>query len=131
LRDLCNFFWRTYIDPPKLASGRIELETSRRSTLLDLKPIPPDQSKWVVRNLCNSFRKMRKRKLPLIKATRMVILQLSRNLWKNNIMYLLSILRGDCFPVRDGFHVLVNEISTCSSVSIITLKLVPTTLHMR
>jgi len=30
-----------------LVSGRIELETSRATTLLDPKPIPPGQSKWV------------------------------------------------------------------------------------
>ena len=33
------------------------------------------------------------------------------------------------FPSRDGFHVLRNEISTCSSVSTITLKLSPLMLY--
>lgn len=44
-------------------------------------------------------------------------------------MYLLSIFKGTCFPSREGSHILVNESSTCSSLSFITLKLVPSILQ--
>ena len=47
------------------------------------------------------------------------------NLSKN----LLSIFNGTNLPSSEGSHILVNEISTCSSFSTITLKLVPLILH--
>jgi len=49
------FFWRRYISPLKLASGRIEPKTSRRIILQSTKSTPQEQSKCGLISLKFSF----------------------------------------------------------------------------